>query len=91
MYDQYSGQLLDSEMYKDYNLADKLKHSNRDLHTGQNYGFFGKFLAFLVSLYAATLPITGFLIWYFKKYKKNTHATRKKVIVLPKENNVVLN
>lgn len=91
MYDQYSGQLLDSEMYKDYNLADKLKHSNRDLHTGQNYGFFGKLLAFLASLYAATLPITGFLIWYFRKYKKNTKTTRKQMVARPKENLVALN
>lgn len=69
-FDQYSGEILKAELYSDYKIADKIKHSNRDLHTGQNFGILGKLLAFISSLFAASLPITGFLIWYQRKYKK---------------------
>jgi uncharacterized iron-regulated membrane protein len=30
----------------------------------------GKIIAFLVSLLTATLPVTGVLLWYGRKYKK---------------------
>lgn len=71
-FDQYSGKILRSELFADYKTVDKIKHANRDLHTGQNYGIIGKLIAFFSSLFAASLPITGFLIWYFKKFKKTT-------------------
>lgn len=70
-FDQYSGKLLKSEYYKNYTAADKVKHANRTLHTGQAFGLFGKIIMFLASLFSATLPVTGFLIWYQKKNKKN--------------------
>jgi uncharacterized iron-regulated membrane protein len=41
-----------------------------DIHTGGILGFTGKVLAFLLSLVAASLPVTGFLIWWGKQ-KKN--------------------
>jgi len=69
-FDQYSGKVLKAELFKDYSTADKIKHSNRDLHTGQNFGLLGKLIAFVASLFSASLPITGFLIWYQRKYKK---------------------
>ncbi len=69
-YDQYSGQLLKSELYAEYSAADKVKHANRDLHTGTAFGLPGKILMFLASFFAATLPISGFLIWYQRHYKK---------------------
>lgn len=69
-FDQYSGKILKAELFENYSTADKIKHSNRDLHTGQNFGLLGKLLAFAASLFSASLPITGFLIWYQRKYKK---------------------
>jgi uncharacterized iron-regulated membrane protein len=76
-FDQYSGKILKSELFADYKTADKIKHSNRDLHTGQNFGILGKLLAFFASLFAASLPITGFLIWYQRKYKKAPKRAEK--------------
>jgi uncharacterized iron-regulated membrane protein len=76
-FDQYSGKILKSEFYADYKTADKIKHANRDLHTGQNFGILGKLLAFFASLFAASLPITGFLIWYQRKYKKAPKRAEK--------------
>lgn len=69
-FDQYNGQLLQStDPMASSNLSAKLIALNYDLHTGSVFGLFGKFLAFLVSLIAATLPLTGFIIW-LKKGKK---------------------
>ncbi|MEO8961981.1 MAG: PepSY-associated TM helix domain-containing protein [Ginsengibacter sp.] len=44
---------------------------NYDIHTGQLLGLAGKILAFLASLIAASLPITGFYIWWGRKKKKH--------------------
>jgi uncharacterized iron-regulated membrane protein len=69
-YDPETGQLLRYKLYKDFNSADTIEATNYDLHTGRLFGLFGKIVAFLASLIAASLPITGFIIWLKKKKKK---------------------
>lgn len=54
---------------KDANVADKLLRMNYDIHVGAIGGLAGKILAFFISLVIATLPITGFYIWYGRRYK----------------------
>ncbi|MDZ7878348.1 MAG: PepSY-associated TM helix domain-containing protein [Saprospiraceae bacterium] len=81
-FDQYSGKIIHTELYADYKTGDKIKHANRDLHTGQNYGIVGKLIAFFASLFAATLPITGFMIWYHRKYKKSKKATIVRPVIV---------
>lgn len=49
--------------------ADKLMRMNYDIHTGAVFGLAGKIFAFLISLLIATLPISGFFIWYGKRNK----------------------
>jgi uncharacterized iron-regulated membrane protein len=66
-YDRYSGQLLRADLYQNYSTGDKVRSSNYDLHTGRMFGMTGKILAFLASLFATSLPITGFLIWWNKR------------------------
>lgn len=51
-------------------IADKIARMNYDVHTGEILGLPGKILAFFASLIAASLPITGFYIWWGKKHKK---------------------
>lgn len=60
--------------YADAGVADKLRRMNYDLHVGAIWGLPGKILAFLASLICASLPITGFIIWWGrrKKAKKST-------------------
>lgn len=58
--------------YKDAKLADKILRMNYDIHVGAIGGIAGKIIAFLVSLIIATLPVTGILLWYGRKYKKQT-------------------
>ena len=50
--------------------ADKLIRMNYDLHTGAIWGLPGKILMFFASLVAASLPVTGFLIWRGRRKKK---------------------
>lgn len=57
--------------YKDAKLADKILRMNYDIHVGAIGGIAGKIIAFLVSLIIATLPVTGVLLWYGRRYKKN--------------------
>ncbi|MCZ8198599.1 MAG: PepSY-associated TM helix domain-containing protein [Flavobacterium sp.] len=49
--------------------SDKIIRMNYDIHTGAVFGLAGKTFAFLISLLIASLPITGFLIWYGRRNK----------------------
>jgi len=59
-----------STSYASSSFGGKLRKMNYDIHVGSILGFPGKVLAFLASLIGASLPITGFLIWYGRKFKK---------------------
>lgn len=50
-------------------VADKLQKMNYDIHVGAIGGLPGKVLAFLLSAIIVSLPVTGFLIWWGRKYK----------------------
>ncbi len=49
--------------------ADKLMRMNYDIHTGAIIGLPGKIIAFLASLLVASLPVSGFLIWWGRRKK----------------------
>lgn len=51
-------------------VADKIARMNYDIHVGAIAGLAGKFLAFCASLIAASLPVTGFLIWRNRRRKQ---------------------
>ncbi len=55
--------------------ADKLARMNYDIHVGAVLGLSGKIMAFAASLIAASLPITGFLIWRGRKKKSRQSHT----------------
>ena len=56
--------------YQEAGFGGKLRRMNYDIHVGSILGFPGKVMAFLASLIGASLPITGFLVWYGRKFKK---------------------
>ncbi|CAN1531236.1 PiuB Uncharacterized iron-regulated membrane protein [Flavobacteriaceae bacterium] len=58
--------------YKDAAVSDKLMRMNYDIHTGAVFGLAGKIFAFLISLLIASLPISGFYIWWGRNKKKKT-------------------
>lgn len=70
IFDENSGELLHNHSHKDKNLGEKVVAANYDIHVGAIGGFVGKCIAFVASLIAASLPITGFLIWLGRKKKQ---------------------
>ena len=70
-YDRYSGRLLKTTAFADQHNGQKISMLNYDVHTGNALGLSGKFLAFFASLFSASLPITGFLIWRARNKSKS--------------------
>ena len=54
----------------------KMNDMNYDLHVGQVLGLPGKIIAFLASLICASLPITGFIIWWGKRNKSKNKKVK---------------
>jgi uncharacterized iron-regulated membrane protein len=73
-FDQYTGKLLSRRNQSEKNAGEVLVSMNYDIHVGAVLGLTGKILVFFASLIAASLPITGFIIWWGKKKKKKTPA-----------------
>ncbi|MFT4025131.1 MAG: PepSY-associated TM helix domain-containing protein [Flavihumibacter sp.] len=73
-FDQYTLQEIEVKhpygKFANASVADKIMRMNYDVHTGQILGLPGKILAFFGSLVAASLPVTGFLIWRGRRKKK---------------------
>lgn len=74
-YDQNTGKELAASgsyagKFANAKTADKIVRMNYDMHTGAVLGLTGKLLAFFASLVAASLPITGFLIWWGRRKKE---------------------
>ncbi|MFP3831392.1 PepSY-associated TM helix domain-containing protein [Chryseobacterium sp. SIMBA_028] len=71
-FDQYSGETLKHQFYKDKNIGygTALRERNYDLHTGSLFGIPGRIMYLFAGIIAASLPITGFIIYLNKKKKK---------------------
>ncbi|WP_409416251.1 PepSY-associated TM helix domain-containing protein [Flavobacterium sp. PS2] len=80
-----------SGKYEDASVPDKIRRMNYDIHVGAVLGLTGKILAFFASLISASLPITGFLIWWgkqkFSKKVKTAPAPKvaSRAVKAPKE------
>ncbi|MFA7273807.1 MAG: PepSY-associated TM helix domain-containing protein [Crocinitomicaceae bacterium] len=66
-FDQYTGALLQEKKFSDNTFGTKLRMSNERIHTGQSFGLIGRWIVFFAALIVASLPITGFLIWWNKR------------------------
>ncbi|MBO9674359.1 MAG: PepSY domain-containing protein [Sphingobacteriaceae bacterium] len=73
-YDDATGTMTRAKLYKDFNGADLIEATNYDLHTGRLLGLPNKILSFLAALVAASLPVTGFIIWWKKRKKRKKKA-----------------
>lgn len=82
-YDQHTAQLLDAQTFGTMNNGEKINAMNYDLHVGSVLGLPGKILAFMASLIAASLPVTGTLIWLGRK-KKSKDKKKTKDVTLEK-------
>ncbi|MEN7551572.1 PepSY-associated TM helix domain-containing protein [Rapidithrix thailandica] len=81
-FDQYSAELLKHRRHEDKNTGEKLITANYDIHVGAILGIPGKILAFFASLICASLPVSGFMIWWGrrKKSKQKSKTPQKKKI-----------
>ncbi|GGA78571.1 membrane protein [Flavobacterium palustre] len=75
-FDQLSGQLDKLKSSNNLQLGSRVASLNYDLHVGSIGGIYTKILAFFASLVCASLPITGFIIWW-NKYKKSNAKKAK--------------
>lgn len=73
--------------YEEAGFGSRLRKMNYDIHVGSILGLPGKVLAFLASLIGASLPVTGFLVWWGRKYGKNKKVKNQKELdkVIPNE------
>jgi uncharacterized iron-regulated membrane protein len=75
---QSDGQISTLKSSEGLALGDKLASVNYDIHVGSIGGWPTKILAFIFSLICASLPVTGFLIWWYKHKKKEKKRSGKK-------------
>jgi uncharacterized iron-regulated membrane protein len=67
IFDQYTAKPLKAQFYETGPVGDKVKQANYNIHTGKVFGLAGQLLVFFASLIAASLPVTGFLMWRLKR------------------------
>ena len=77
-FDQYTGGLVEADLFEEKNAGAKLRQMNYDLHAGVIWGFPTKVLAFFASLVAASLPVTGVIIWWPKWRRKRRWKKRRR-------------
>ncbi|MEO1449431.1 MAG: PepSY-associated TM helix domain-containing protein, partial [Bacteroidota bacterium] len=63
--------------YRNADFADKVIRWNYDIHVGAIGGLAGKIIAFLASLIVASLPLTGFMIWYGRQKKSRNKGQKR--------------
>lgn len=68
-YDKKTAELLSKKTFDEKNNGEKIQALNYDIHVGSIGGLPTKILALLVSLIIASLPVSGFLIWYGRNKK----------------------
>jgi len=82
-FDQYTAEELPvKHMYgkmENTSTADKIARMNYDIHVGAVLGLPGKILAFCGSLICASLPVTGFYIWWGRRKKKKEEQVFNKL------------
>lgn len=69
IFDENSGELLHTYNHEDKNFGEKTVAANYDIHVGSILGLPTKIIAFIISLICASLPVTGFLIWWGRRKK----------------------
>lgn len=80
-----TGELAGKRLLENETNGAKARRLIYPIHTGRLLGWPTKILALLCALTAATLPVTGFLIWWGKQKKKKPAGKNKTVIkVRPK-------
>jgi uncharacterized iron-regulated membrane protein len=75
-FDKNEGQLISKRLYASETRGMKVRRLVYPIHTGSLLGWPTKIIAFLAALIAATLPVTGIIIWLGKKTKSKKTLAR---------------
>lgn len=70
-FDRRTGELLKKESPETKNNGEYVRDMYYDIHVGAILGLPGRLLMFFASLITASLPVTGFIMWWGKRKKKN--------------------
>ncbi|MDR0864607.1 MAG: PepSY domain-containing protein [Candidatus Symbiothrix sp.] len=69
-FDAATGKITDVQMYENQPRATKIRGWIYTLHVGSWGGWFSKTLMFIVSLIGASLPVTGYYIYFVRRKKR---------------------
>ena len=72
-YDRRSGEITDVQLYSAGNKDTKVRSGVYMVHTGSWGGIITRFLNFLAALIGATLPLTGYWLWFRRKRAAIAH------------------
>jgi uncharacterized iron-regulated membrane protein len=75
-FDKNNSQLISKRPYASETKGMKVRRLVYPIHTGSLLGWPTKIIAFLAALIAATLPVTGIIIWLGKKTKSKKVSVR---------------
>lgn len=76
-YHPQTGNLFHQVRQEDKSLGEKWRNSNYAIHVGSIYGLPTKIIACLIALFCASLPLTGFTIWWGRRKKMRTASLPK--------------
>jgi uncharacterized iron-regulated membrane protein len=85
-FDQYTAKQIPVSYwgkYADANAGEKATRMNYDIHIGAIAGLPGRILMFFAALITASLPVTGFYIWWGKKKKKSSRYKYREEELVP--------
>ncbi|MDT0650116.1 PepSY-associated TM helix domain-containing protein [Autumnicola edwardsiae] len=69
-------ELKKDQKFSEANGGEQLMKLNYDLHVGAIGGIWTKIIAFLVCVISASLPVTGFIVWWKKSAGKRSKALK---------------
>ncbi|WP_050982191.1 PepSY-associated TM helix domain-containing protein [Mucilaginibacter paludis] len=84
-FDSKTGAMLKKQPYQNLSTGTKIRKMMLPVHTGSLLGWPTKLLYLLVSLFTASLPVTGLLIWLNRKKKGSAARAKKRHPVLTKK------
>jgi uncharacterized iron-regulated membrane protein len=76
-YHPQTGEVAHADGMNGKTFAEKMMMSNYDIHVGSLYGLPSKILACFAALFCALLPVSGFMIWFGRRFKKEKKVIKK--------------
>jgi uncharacterized iron-regulated membrane protein len=76
-FDQYTGTLIGTALYKDRNLGQRARSTFYPVHVGSIGGIAGRIIAFLACLAGVFFPVTGVILWINRLSKEKRKKKKK--------------